>query len=107
MKLCWNEVTGPSILGTTVDTSALGCQDGSAMIACPPGECSAPTTKSVCPPNPECVLALTQVALAWANRSTWSAPLTDAIRGCFAIVPGSLTVSVRSIRTSGLRCIQV
>ena len=40
-------------LGTTVDTSALGCQEGSAMIARPPAECSAPTTKSVCPPNPE------------------------------------------------------
>ena len=64
MKLCWKDVTGPSILGTTVDTSALGCQDGSAMIACPPGECSAPTTKSVCPPNPEWTLPLTQVALA-------------------------------------------
>ena len=38
MKLCWKDVTGPSIRGTTADTSALGCQDGSAMIACPPGE---------------------------------------------------------------------
>jgi hypothetical protein len=53
MKLCWNEVTGPVSRGTTVDTSALGCQDGRAMTARPPGECSAPTTKSVWPPNPE------------------------------------------------------
>ncbi len=27
-------VTGPFRLGTTVDTSAFGCQDGSTMIAC-------------------------------------------------------------------------
>ncbi len=53
MKLCWKDVTGPASLGTTVDTSALGCHDGSAMMASPPGECSAPTTKSVCPPKPE------------------------------------------------------
>ena len=52
-KLCWKDVTGPASRGTTVDTSAFGCQEGSAMIARPPGECSAPTTKSVWPPKPE------------------------------------------------------
>jgi hypothetical protein len=53
MKLCWKEVTGPASLGGAVDTSAFGCQEGSAMIAWPPGECSAPTTKPVCPPKPD------------------------------------------------------
>lgn len=33
MKLCWKEVTEPVSCGTTVDTSAFGCQLGSAMIA--------------------------------------------------------------------------
>ena len=33
MRLCWKDVIGPVSLGTTVDASALGCQDGSAMIA--------------------------------------------------------------------------
>ena len=76
------------------------------MIAWPPGECRAPTTKSVCPPNPEWTRPLTQVALACASRSTWRALLTEAIRGRRAIRAGSFTVSVRSIRTSGLRSIQ-
>ena len=89
-----------------MDTSAFGCHDGSAMIAIPPRECSAPTTKSVCPPNPECTCPPTQVALACANRSTWSALLTEVIRRHRANLAGSFTVSVLSIRTSGLRSIQ-
>src|ERR1700722_8266798 len=106
MKLCWKDVTGPSSLGTTVDTSALGCHDASAMTAWPPGECSAPTTKSVCPPIPEWTRPLTQVALAWASRSTSRALLTETIRRHWAMRAGSFTVSVRSIRTSGLRSSQ-
>ena len=89
-----------------MDTSAFGCHDGSAITARPPGECSAPTTKSVCPPNPEWILPPTHVAFACANRSTWSAPLTETIRRRLAICAGSFTVSVRSIRTSGLRSSQ-
>ena len=89
-----------------MDTSALGCHDGSAIIAWPSGEWRAPTTKSVWPPKPEWTRPLTQVALACASRSTWSALLTEAIRLQRAILAGSLTVSVRSIRTSGLRSIQ-
>ena len=53
MKLCWKDVTGPASRGTTVDTLALGCQEGRAMTARPPGECNAPTTKSSWPPKPE------------------------------------------------------
>jgi hypothetical protein len=89
-----------------VDTSALGCHDGSAMIAWPPRECSAPTTKSVCPPIPEWTRPPAQVALAWASRSTWSALLTEVIWRHRAMRAGSFTVSVRSIRTSGLRSSQ-
>ena len=33
--------------GSQVETSAFGCQERNAMIACPPGECSAPTMKSI------------------------------------------------------------
>ena len=99
MKLCWNDVTGPSSLGTTVDTPAFGCHDGSAMTARPPGECSAPTTKSVWPPKPEWIIPRTRAALAWANKSTWRAPLIEVILGWRAIRPGSLVFSVRSMRT--------
>jgi hypothetical protein len=49
----WNAVTGSSTMGTIVEQSAFGCRERSAMIACPPRECSAPTMKSVCPPKPE------------------------------------------------------
>ena len=34
--VCWNDVTGSSTSGTIVDTSALGCQDRSAIRAWPP-----------------------------------------------------------------------
>ena len=76
------------------------------MTARPPAECSAPTTKSVCPPNPEWIRPPAHVAFACASRSTWSALFTETIRGWRAIRAGSFTVSVRSIRTSWLRSSQ-
>ena len=68
----------------------------------PPGECSAPTMKSVCPPKPEWMRALIREALAWPKRSTSSAVLTEVICRCEAIRPGSFVFSVRIIRTRGL-----
>ena len=45
-------------------------------------------------------------AFAWANRSTCRAEFTEVISGCWAISPGSLLTSVRTIRTRGLPSIQ-
>ena len=53
MALIWCEVIGEAIFGTTVETPAFGCRLRRAMIASPPGECRAPTRKSVEPPVPE------------------------------------------------------
>ena len=62
----WNEVTGSSTMGTIVEQSARGCHDRSAITAWPPRECSAPTMKSVWPPNPEYTRPLIREALTCA-----------------------------------------
>jgi hypothetical protein len=102
---CWKLVAGASSSGTTVETPALGCTDGSAITARPPLECRAPTMKSVWPPKPLYTApgrSGRREALACANRSTCSAVLMLVIRGCFAMSPGSLVVSVRTTRTAAL-----
>ena len=39
--------------GHIVEVSLRSCQEPSAITACPPGECRAPSTKSGWPPKPE------------------------------------------------------
>ncbi len=62
--------------------------------------------KSVWPPKPEWMRALMREALAWPKRSTSRAVLTEVMKRCCAMRPGSLVFSVRSIRTRGLSSIQ-
>ena len=105
--LIWNDVTGSSTMATTVEQSALGCQERRAITAWPPGLCMAPTMKSVWPPKPEWIRASILEAFAWPKRSTCRAVLTLVIAGLRAIRPGSLVTSVRAIRTRSLPSTQV
>ena len=101
-----SDVVGSVSLGTMVERLAFGCHDFNAMIACPPGDCKAPTMKSACPPVPEMMRSLTRVALTAPNRSTCSAVLMLVTAGCLAMFPGLFVVSQRSSRSCGLSSAQ-
>ena len=104
--VCWKDVTGAVSSGTIVEQRALGCHERRAITACPPGECSAPETKSLWPPNPECTRPRTWAAFACACRSTSSAEFTETISGIRAIRPGSFAVWVATISSRGLQSAQ-
>ena len=86
-----------------MEVSVFWCQERRAIMACPPGECRAPVTKSGWPPNPEWIRLLMKLAFDWANRSTCIAALTERTALCAAMRDGSLTVSVRRIRRRSLQ----
>ena len=74
IAVCWNEVAGAGSWPTIADEAVFACQEGSAMIARPPGECGAPTTKSLWPPKPEWIRPHT--------KSEWIRPRTHEVFAC-------------------------
>ncbi len=63
--VCWSEVTGSVKCPTIVELPVFACQEDNAMIARPPGEGNAPTTKSLWPPKPEWIRPSRKIFRSW------------------------------------------